>query len=111
VIVADEVRTAWKEDTREDADIEPEPVLVKKAVLGGELYVAPTDIGAAANGSLKSFGHGRRQLEVWRRAVVEVDPALTCGAASRRGPEIVRVSRNAGSRSAPDRRKYRADRR
>jgi CO dehydrogenase/acetyl-CoA synthase alpha subunit len=58
VIVADQVRTAWKEDAREDADVEPEPVLMKKTVLGGELDVAPTDIGAAANRPVKSFRQG-----------------------------------------------------
>src|SRR6202161_4534855 len=49
VIVADKVRTAWKEDAREEADVEPEPVLMKKTVLGGELDVAPTEVGAAAD--------------------------------------------------------------
>jgi hypothetical protein len=33
VIVTNEVRTAWKEDAREDADIEPEPILMKKTVV------------------------------------------------------------------------------
>jgi hypothetical protein len=55
-------------------DIEPEPVLMKKTVLGGELDVAPTDIGAAANRPVKSFRQGCRQLEVGRRAVIEINP-------------------------------------
>ena len=91
VIVTDEVRTAWKEDAREDADIKPEPVLMKKTVLGGELDVAPTNIGAAANGPVKSFRQGCRQLKVGRRAVIEVNPALTRGAGSRRRTKVVRV--------------------
>ena len=91
IVTNEVVRPAWKEDAREDADIEPEPVLVKKAVLGGELDVAPTDVGAAADGSVKSFRQGCRQLEVGRRAVVEVNTALTRGAVSRRRTKIERV--------------------
>ena len=48
VIVTNEVRTAWKEDAREDADIEPEPILMKKAVLGGELDIAPSNVAASS---------------------------------------------------------------
>ena len=57
VIVTNEVRTARKEDAREDADIEPEPILMKKTVLGGELDVTPTNVGAAANRPVKSSGN------------------------------------------------------
>jgi hypothetical protein len=90
VIVADEVRSAGKEDAREDANVEPKAVLVKKAVLGGELDVAPGDVGAAADRPVKSFRQGCRQLKVGR-AVVEIDPALTRGAVSGRRSKIVRV--------------------
>jgi hypothetical protein len=64
---------------------------MKKTVLGGELNVAPTDIGPAANRPVKSFRQGCRQLEVGRGTVIEVNPALTIAAISRRRPKIVRV--------------------
>src|SRR5450631_2244855 len=45
-VVADAVRTSREKNAREDAHVEPERVLMQKAVFRGELDIAQADIRA-----------------------------------------------------------------
>src|SRR5258708_222339 len=63
-VVADAVRTGRKKNAREDTHIEPERILVQKAIFRGELDVAQTDIRAATDRAVETGGQGCRKLQV-----------------------------------------------
>ena len=49
---------------------------MQETILGGQLDIAHADIRAAAGSQIEARGQGCGQLQVRRRAVVEVDAAL-----------------------------------
>jgi hypothetical protein len=84
-MVANNARTAGQENPREDADIEAEPVLMQKAIFGGELDIAQADIGASPNRAIEAGRHRRGQLKIRRGAVVEINATCSGRAVARRG--------------------------
>src|SRR6185503_9934563 len=74
--VADGARAARQEQPGEKADVEAEAVLMQEAIFGGDLEVAEADVRRVAGGLAEAGRQDRRELEVGRRAVVEVDAGL-----------------------------------
>lgn len=56
---------------------------MQEAIFRGKLDITEADVGPARRGTIEGGGQRGRQLKIWGRPIIEIDPGLAADAASR----------------------------
>src|ERR1700680_2624101 len=84
-VVTDILGRARQKHPRKYADVKTKGVLVQEAVFCGQFDIARAEARTACCGTVEAHGHRGGQLQVRRRAIVEVDPRRATNVTSRGG--------------------------